>query len=372
MTRLSGVALFVGLSLGLACPMLYGGQDEKLNKVIGQFLQDKDVKKRRLALLELEISGPKVKGVLQAMSIALEKDSEPEVRREVALALGRMGPDAQGAIAALAYALKNDKDEAVRELAAKALLQMVPNSQRALQQLVDALQDSYAPTRAAAAETIKTLGEQSKSAVPKLVEYLKLPKDKKADATARMNVALALGRVGEEGAQGTAVLIAVLLDLDEDVTVRAAAAESLGRLGADAEGAGKPLADVLGNAKTEQTLRLATAKALAKVEGDGKQIWPGLKVGLADNDATMRIQTIRATGIHGKQEPEAIKTLAKLARNDDNVEVRLAAVQELGLMGGAAKEAVQDLRYVMDHDEREAVREQAAFALKRIQESEKR
>jgi hypothetical protein len=341
--------------------------DEKLNKVITQFLQDKDVKKRRLALFELEIAGARAKGILQALSIALEKDPEPVVRREVALALARMGPDAQAAIAAIAYAMKTDKDEAVRELAAKALLQMVPESQRVLQQLVDALGDSYAPTRAAAAETIKMLGEQSKSVVPQLVEYMKSPKDKKADATARIHVALALGRVGDEGAAGANVLITVLSDSDEDSTVRAAAAESLGRLGIDAANAGKPLAEILGNSKNDLQLRLAAVKALAKVEANSQQVWPALKIGLGESDSTLRILSVRAAGLYGKDQPEAVKMLAKIARGDDNVEVRLAAVQELGRIGTAAKAVEEDLRYILDHDEREAVREQAALALKKIQ-----
>ena len=116
MLRLIVVTLIVGL---WAFPPASRNQDEKVNNLITQFLQDKDAKKRRLALLELEIVGPRAKGVLQAMSIALEKDDDPVVRNEIALALGRMGPDAQAAIPALAYALKNDKADAVREASAQ-------------------------------------------------------------------------------------------------------------------------------------------------------------------------------------------------------------------------------------------------------------
>jgi HEAT repeat protein len=363
MSRSIAVACLVCSWIFLTEPQ---SQEEKLNKLIVQFLQDKDAKKRQLALLELEVVGPRVKGVLQAMSIVLEKDSEPNVRREVAAALGRMGVDAQAAIPALAFALKNDKDDTVREVSARALLQMVPDSARALQQLIDALQDGHGPTRAAAAEAIKSLEDRSKSGVPQLIEYLKSPKDKKSDAVARMNVALALGRVGEEGAKGTSVLITVVSDPTEDVLVRSAAANSLGRFGLDAQGAAKPLADILANTKNDQSLRLAAVKALSKVEGNTRQVWPSLKIGLDDSDSMVRILSIRAAGPYGKEEPEAVKILAKLARNDDNVEVRLAAIQELGLIGSAAKIAEPDLRYIIEHDEREAVREQAEVAVRRI------
>jgi len=278
-----------------------------------------------------------------------------------------MGEDAKDTIPALGFALTSDKDDGVREVAARALMQLLPHSRDALPQFVQALKDKHSPTRATAAEAIKVMGESAQSAVPELLDYLKNSKDKKADATARMNVALALGRVGQDGAKGTTVLVAVLGDGDEDVKVREAAADSLGRLGVDAQGAAKALAETLAATKNEQSLRLAAVKALAKVEGESKYVWPALKVGLADGDSTIRILTVRAAGPYSKDEPEVLKAFAKLARSDENVEVRLAAIQELGLLGPAAKAVESDLRYVVEHDEREVVRQEATAALKKIQ-----
>jgi HEAT repeat protein len=360
------VGVFVGLWL---CPNAQAAQvadEEQINKLITQFLQDKDVKKRRLALLDLEII-PRGKGVLQAFGIALEKEPEAVVRRDVALALGRLGEDGKDAIPALAFALTKDKDDLVREASARALLQMVPHSRRALKQLADALQDSYAPTRTAVAETLKALGEQAGDVVPDMVKYLKVSGDKKKDAAARMHIASALGRVGSASAKGEPALIVVLGDAGEDLAVREAAADSLGRIGLDAPNAAKPLADILGHTKNEQSLRIAAVKALAKVEGVTREVWPALKIGLADPDSTLRLLTVRAAGPYGKEEPEAVKTMAKLARTDDNVEVRLAAIQELGLVGAAAKAIVPDLRYIIDNDERDAVRQNAEEALRKIQ-----
>jgi HEAT repeat protein len=362
--------IIVGLVAGLcglpALSSARASQDDKVKKLIVQLLQDKDVKKRRLALIALEVEGARVKGVVQAMTIALEKDEDPVVRREVALALGRMGEDGKEAVPALAYALTKDKDDQTREVAARALLQMVPHSKRALEQLVAALQDSYPPTRAAAAETIKMLGELSKSAVPQLMDYLKSPKDKKTDASARMHITLALGRIGPEAAKAAVVLATVIADAAEDVTTREAAADSLARFGLDGQPAAKEVAAVLQNTKNELVLRLAAVKALAKIEGDTKVVWPALKIGLEDGDSSLRLQTIRAAGQYGREEPEVIKILAKLARGDDNVEVRLAAIQELGIIGAAARDAEKDLRFIVANDEREAVRQYADAALKKI------
>jgi hypothetical protein len=352
----------------LAAPRpAHAGEEEKVKKLITDLLENKDVKKRRLAVIDLEIVGPRIKGVLQAMQAALEKDGEPVVRQEVAAAIGRMGEDGREAIPSLAYSLRNDKDDKTREQAGRALLQMVPHSRRALQQLVEALQDTYAPTRAAAAEAIKTLGEQSKSVVPQMMDFLKAGKDKKADSGARMNIALAFGRVGAEGAKGTDVLCAVLIDEIEDNSVREAAADSLGRLGLDAAGSAKPLADTLKNTKNATALRLAAVKALAKVEGETRDVWPALKVVLDGGDATLRLFAVRAATAYAKEQPEVVREFVKIARSTANVELRVAAIQELGSAGATAKSAVPDLQYLIDNDERENIRQEAEAALKKVQ-----
>src|SRR5437867_2156968 len=80
--------ILAGLVAALCCSPAVGsaqsGEEAKVNKWIEQLLKDQDVKKRRLALLDLEIVGVRGKGVLQALQIALEKDSEAIVRQEVA------------------------------------------------------------------------------------------------------------------------------------------------------------------------------------------------------------------------------------------------------------------------------------------------
>ncbi len=341
-------------------------EDDKVNKLIRQFLEDKDVKKRRLALLDLEIVGTRVKGVLQALQIGLEKDPEPVVRREVAACLARMGEDAKEAIPDLAQALRKDKDDKTRELAGRALLQMVPYCKKAMTQLTDALGDPYPPVRAAVAETLKELGEHSKPAVPKLLEFLQAGKDKKAGALARMHAALALGRIGIEGPTCTPVLATVLADDEEDPLVRESAADSLGRFGVDARAGAKALAQVVMSTKTESAIKFAAVKALGKVNGQANIVWPALKSALGDSNANLRVLAIRASEQYGTEEPETVKTLANLARNDESVEVRLAAIQVLGLIGPAAKGAEKDLRFLEENDSSETVRDYAKAALKKI------
>src|SRR2546429_2121204 len=91
-------ALAAALCLPAAARAAQSGEDAKVNKWIEQLLKAQDVKKRRLALLDLEIVGVRAKGVLQALQIAVEKDAEPIVRQEVAACLARMGEDAKDAV----------------------------------------------------------------------------------------------------------------------------------------------------------------------------------------------------------------------------------------------------------------------------------
>src|SRR5437773_12325909 len=77
--------IIAGLMAALCClPAVrsaHAGENEKVKKLIVDLLENKDVKKRRLAVFDLEIVGPRVKGVLQALQTALEKDPEPVVRQ---------------------------------------------------------------------------------------------------------------------------------------------------------------------------------------------------------------------------------------------------------------------------------------------------
>jgi HEAT repeat protein len=344
------------------------GGDEKTDKLINQFLKGSTKVERLKALTYgLEVIGPKIKGVLQALKIGLAKDPEPEVRREVALVLGRMGEGAIDTIGDLTFAMGNDPDDRTRECAARALGSMVPHSKRVLKELAVALKDKYFPVRAAAAATIKNLGPNAKSAVPQLIEYLKDKKDLSKDSSGRMYAALALGRVGPSGAKGVEVLAEVLADENEDAAVREAAAEALGRLELGATRAAKELADVVKNPKSGRDLRLLAVKALAKVEAETSVAWPAFKVAMEDSDKALRLQAVRVVGPYAKEEQDVVKSLAKLARNDDSVDVRLAAVQELGGLGAVAKAAEADLRLVIENEEIEVVRNAAAVALKKIQ-----
>src|SRR5437588_7566537 len=100
-------------------------EDSIGGKTTSQWVQilrsGKQVKPRQAAVTALELLGPKVRGVLPALTEALEKDPDAEIRQHVAQALGRMGAEARTAVEPLGKAVAKDKSAAVREAAALAL-----------------------------------------------------------------------------------------------------------------------------------------------------------------------------------------------------------------------------------------------------------
>ena len=61
---------------------------------------------------------------------------------------------------------------------------------------------------------------------------------------------------------------------------------------------------------------------------------PAFKVGLADKDSAIRLQTVRIVGAYAKEEPEIVVMLGAMAKKEVNADVRLAIVQELGSRPG--------------------------------------
>jgi HEAT repeat protein len=382
MLRTALLSLTLTLPLAAATPV---GEEEVLGKTKSEwmkmFLADAGtVKQRSVALFALETLGPKSEGVLPTMLDVLKKhkddkakETSAEIRREVALTLGRMGEDAKNTIRPLAAALRDDPAETVREAAAKALGSMVPHSRIVVADLADALQDKHAGTRAAAAETLKDLGKESISVVPKLIEALKPGKDKQADPFARIYVTHLLGRLGKDGAVAEKTLLAVVTDREEHVKVREAAAEAVGRLAAELENAVPALEQVIKDAKADLSVRLAALVAFGKIGPETKVAWPTVKYVLHEKkgDSNLRTQAVRHAGTLGKEEAEVIAELKIVCVKDDNIEVRLAAIQELGAQGPIAKDAEATLQSLASNDARPSIREAAAAALKKIRTAPK-
>jgi HEAT repeat protein len=321
----------------------------------------KEVRFRRAALIVLEVYGPRTEGVLPALTGALEADADAQVRREAAMLLGRIGEEAKGSIYALGDALKKDPSELVREAAALALGSKTLNKHAAeqLRALSDALSDTHAGTRAAAAEAILKLGEKAAPAIPALIA---LVKDGSKDRFSRQFALKCLGRLAEDDRDIAQIFIDILGDRAAPLGVRQEAADALGRSTVAAEIVIPPLAELLDDAAPE--IRRAAAASLARQGKDSEIAWPKIEAALKGQDALVRYQLIRLSGALGKSQGEAINALIDRAKTDSNIENRLAAIQELSAYPSNPVEMA--LQLIAENDTNAAIRSAAEAALKKI------
>ncbi|MCI0638928.1 MAG: HEAT repeat domain-containing protein [Gemmataceae bacterium] len=351
-----------GLLLG-SSGFTFAQDEEVLGKKRTEWLailkEHKEVKFRRAAIIALEVMGPRSRGVLEGLFDALEKDADAEVRREAALTIGRMGADAKGGAESLAVALKSDKADVVREAAAHSLGKLAEQAKTQVMTLAGALKDPHAGTRAAAASTLKILGEHAQVA---LEQISAVAQDAKADRFPRVHCIQILGKLG--GAEAVPLLLAIYEEKDVALPIKQAALESLGRLGEKAASAVRVISE--GLKEKDVDLRRAAAVALAQLGEKAKEAWPAIQDAYMDADIGVRHQVIRLAGRLGKDVGAAAVTLLlEAAQKDVNVENRLAAIQELGEMQAA--DAAPVLTKMAQDDPRASVRDAAAAALKKIQ-----
>lgn len=363
--------LLVALISSLLALLSFAQQAEKENKVLGKSLPEwlamlrdnENPKFRRAALIALEVYGPKYNGVVSGIVDALKKDSDVEVRRTAAQTLGRMGPDARAAVDVLGDKLQNDKSELVREAAARALGgELIIHSETQVSALATALKDPYAGTRAAAAETLRNLGEKARAALPDVVVALE---DPKLDVYTRIYSAQILGGIGQNYERTLPALTSIAGDTTAPVKVRLATIDAVAGLAENAKSATPLLAKTLDDS-TAGELRLAAAIALEKIGAEPKATWSAVKNALTSPTPALRHQAIRLAGRAGSTEPEAITLLINRASKDDNTENRLAAIQELAELGAAARGAEESLAKLAQDDARASIRDAAAAAAKKI------
>lgn len=364
---------FVSLCV-TATPLFAQGQEDIiLGKKTSEWLQilktGKEVKLRQAALIALEVIGPKapvVFGLIQA----LEKDAEPEIRRDVAATLGRMGTDAKGAAEALGHALRTDKADIVREAAARALGgRMAPQAIGQVFTLAKALSDPHAPTRVAAVETLRDLGDGAKPVLPQLKE---MAAHKKSERFGRVYAIQIVSKLTFEAPDETLpLLLGILRESEAHDAVRLAAIDGIARFGPLAESAIKDLSALL-VAKPKQEsagIRRASLVALARIGPKAVVAWPSIKSSLKDADSAVRHQAVRVAGSIAERQGEVVPALVEVALKDESTDTRLAALQELGQLGPIASSAVDALNQLAGNDVRASIREAATEALKKIKGS---
>lgn len=358
-------------------------EKEILGKTIGQWItilrEHEDPKRRWAAVKVLDLSDVAATVGLSAILNAAEKDKDKTVRIEAINVLGRMDPKMRPiAIKAVVAAMRNDPDGAVREGAASALGTDRQIEKKAVFDFVDdiaaALKDKHEGTRAAAATTLRNLGEPAKSAVGALLEAASDPKEVVAVRIAAVHV---VSRYGRDNARTLPLLINIAKATENSAALREIAIEGMGRSGSDAKEVIEVLSEGLNERNVE--LRKAAAVSLGSLGAKAKTAWPAIKEHLSykeqkdssrlaavQPDSSVRNHLIRLAGVLGKTTPEAVGVLTAVAKNDDSTENRIAAIQELGELGPLAKEAMKELSVIAQQDGRAAVRDAANKAVKSI------
>jgi len=201
-----------------------------------------------------------------------------------------------------------------------------------IRRLVHDLKLTNADDRKHAAEVLGSLGPAAGAAVPSLIDALK-----DSSANVRSAAARALGEIGNEAA------VSALLGLleDDDAYVRSAAAKALGLIGTEA--AVPPLIVSLNDGVSH--VRVAVIGALGRLGGEAAV--SALSKVLNDDHEYYRSPAARALGQTGNE--AAVPALIKALRDNDNdVNIRESAALALGQIGSEA--AVPALVDALDLD----------------------
>lgn len=330
--------------------------------------EDPQARRRRGALIALELVGPGSTIVLPAVQGALKKDKDEGVRKDAAVLLGKLVPRIQDddrtpvdAIDALAAALQKDEAASVREAAAQALGRIGPDARSAVGALGTAMKDKQPAVRAMAAETLGRMGPDALPAAPALAEALR---DEKADEFTRRFAAIALGQLGTDASRDSVPALAVVLAAaDAPATVRSAAADAVGRLGPSAAGSADALATAVGDKNLQ--VRRSAVLALSKLGDAGRVGVPALLQASEAEDRALRAQVYYALGELGGSSTDKVVPVLVKGLEDKVVDVRVAAVLALGKLGPGAAAAVPALTN-LQRDARPAVRDAVVEALKKI------
>jgi HEAT repeat protein len=390
---------------GMLCSAAAAQEEFRVGQITGKELvailkTDKEARKRRAAAQLLERIGPIYRDGLAAVATAVKEDSDPAVREAAAQSLANMAAkshdirekahdakekelrerateDRDIALAVLRDVLKSEKAAPrVREAAATALgrigtekkadaaindKSLIASFKASAPLLIDALKDSDAGARAAAAESLGRLAEYAEEAVPALIAALS---DKTAPRLVRSNAAYALGRIGGEAARPAARPLAdALTDAAAPVEVRRSAADALGALkNGAAEGVpalGKALKD------PAVVVRRAAVTALGKVGTAAREALSALVEASRDEDKFVRSQAYFVLGGLPDDASEIVPVLVN-GMKDQFLDVRLAAIEALGRLGPAAKAAVPALQ-AATRDAQSAIRDAASEALKKVE-----
>jgi HEAT repeat protein len=364
--RLRGLALWVLESSVLARSDSYSG---KVIPLLVSAAKDKDARVRQAAVSAFARSGADAETRRLVLLRAL-KDRDPDVRREGGMELATFRGLTKEAVSSLLEALQSG-DEELTGRVAHALTAIGSTDRAVISALVQTLQNaSDLECRCVVAQSLGTLGEGARPALPALVEALQ-----EDESLLRQAIGLALKKIDPKGKwlpvaladclgprkwdyQGNIrdvqeitrrvdpKVAAGLADLlkDKELSRRVGAAIALGGMGQDAREAKTALVKALKD--PEPRVRLHAAFAAWKVAGQDEAAIPVLAALLKAREREIRRQAAAALGQIGPDAQDAVPALIKALQSDDQG-LATMALHALNQIGPQAKTAVPALTKIL-------------------------
>lgn len=250
-------------------------------------------------------------------------NDDPMMRASAARCLAELHAPAEMVAPAL-LALANDPDPHVADNVIAAL---ATRTEEVVPKAIEALKKPE--MRKFAARVLARIGPKASAAVGPLAEAAQ-----GADPEFRIDINRALAAIGPEAGAASDVLVEALASDNEGV--RHSALFALRQIGPRAVKAGPKLVEKM--TSSEGFEQLATAWALASVgsqtKGVAARVAPILRLGLADPDASERLETISVISALGSQAALLSDDLKRLATSDPDQDVRIAASDALKKIGG--------------------------------------
>lgn len=269
-------------------------------------LESGDARRIEEATRALETLGPRASVVVPDLIRILELD-QPETRRHVLSILRSIGPGARDSVAAIRKKLFHD-DFHVQYWACRALGGIGDDAKAATDDLCRLLgRDYVASTRRNAAITLGNIGPGvGKNAVESLIDSLR-----DRSHPVRVEVANALGMLGDLAQPAVPELRVALLDQMRDVRVPAALA--LWRITRTAE----PLLPVLVDELSSGGLPWEAAAAFAELGSQAAPVVPRIVTLLKAENPEVRMSALEALGNIGPAARMAEAEITKLLEDPD-------------------------------------------------------
>jgi len=360
-TRLLVVAGLLVASVGGARGQTFLGRDA--NAWQKQLKEGKAEKTRRSAAFALGKLGSSASSAINDLKKTLREDKAGSVREAAALALGDIGRAALKAledpdlVQALTQALAKDTDPLVRRSAALSLGKFGPDAKAALAALETAVDDPNVTVRQNAAWALGRIGAASVKGLKKAL--------KDSDILVQRDAAGSLGRLDPEEARGALDELVACCKIDNSA-LRIAALSVLNKIVTSEDG---KIAVLIKPALADADPEVKRNAALTLANIGGPEAAPALPIlleALRDGDAELKPQAAAAIGNLGDAAASAVSPLIK-ALADPEKEVRRYAALALGGIGEKAEPAIGPLvKLLANTSEYAEARVEAATALAKI------